>query len=142
MVREIATEARKVKPEILLNVHLVPWREDDFNQGVRSIAGQDVASIAPIVDYLSPMCYAHMVKQDPSWISSVVGDIARRAKRPVIPSVQVKEAYLTEKLTAREFARYLDEVRKPPSAGVIFWNWPMLAEDAEKANLVASLKRP
>ncbi len=142
MVAAIAAEARRLKPGILLNVHLVPWRENDFNQGARSIAGQDVEAIAPLVDYLSPMCYAHMVKQDGSWIGSVVRDIARRVNKPVIPSVQVKEAYLTEKLTPKEFARYLEEVRKPPSAGVIFWNWPMLAEDAEKANMVPSLKRP
>ncbi len=140
MVREIASEARRSKPDILLNVHLVPWRENDFDNGIRSIAGQDVTALAQFVDFLSPMCYAHMVKQDPSWISSVVTDIARRANKPVIPSVQVKEAYLTEKLTAGEFSRYLEEVRKQPSAGVIFWNWPMLAEDSEKANLVASLR--
>ncbi len=141
MVREIAAEARKSKPGIRLNVHLVPWRENDFDQGVRTIAGQDVAAIAPFVDYLSPMCYAHMVKQNPSWISSVVRDIARRAGKPVVPSIQVKEAYLTEKLTAPEFGRYLEEVRKPPSAGVIFWNWPMLAEDQEKLKLASSLNK-
>lgn len=140
MVGAIAEEARRIKPGILLNLHLVPWREDDFDQGVRSIVGQEVAALAPLVDYLSPMCYAHMVKQDPSWIGSVVQDVARRASKPVIPSVQVKEAYLTEKLTPKEFARYLEEVRKPPSAGVIFWNWPMLAEDREKADLVSSLR--
>jgi hypothetical protein len=142
MVREIAAEARAVKPDIRLNVHLVPWRESDFDQGVRSIVGQDVAEIAAAVDMLSPMCYAHMVKQDASWISSVVRDVSHRADKPVIPSVQVKETYLTEKLTVGEFARDLKEVRKPPSAGVIFWNWPMLADDAEKANLLVMLKNP
>jgi hypothetical protein len=83
-----------------------------------------------------------MVKHDASWIGSVVRDIGRRVKKPVIPSVQVTEAYLKEKLTPKEFAGYLQEVRKPPSAGVIFWNWPMLAQDAEKAHLVPSLKSP
>ncbi len=138
MVGAIAAEARRVKPGILLNAHLVPWRENDFGQGVRSIAGQEVEAIAPLVDYLSPMCYAHMVKQDAPWIGSVVRDIARRVNKPVIPSVQVKEAYLKEKLTPSEFGRYLKEVRKPPSAGVIFWNWPALADDTEKANLVSA----
>jgi hypothetical protein len=57
----------------------------------------------------------------------------------VIPSVQVKEAYLKEKLTAAEFRRYLEEVRRPPSRGVIFWNWPMLAEDEEKLGMVRSV---
>ncbi len=140
MVRSIAAEARRVKPGILLNVHLVPWREDDFSEGVRTIAGQKVEDIAPLVDYLSPMCYAHMVRQDAPWISSVVRDVGRRVKKPVIPSVQVKEAYLEEKLSTGEFARYLEEVRKPPSSGVVFWNWPMLAEDADKANLVSTLR--
>ncbi len=142
MVGAIAAEARRVKPDILLNLHLVPWRENDFNQGARSIVGQDVEALAPLVDYLSPMCYAHMVKQDASWISSVVRDIGRRVNKPIIPSVQVKEAYLTDKLTPKEFARYLEEVCRPPSAGVIFWNWPALAENKEKANLVSALKRP
>jgi len=140
MVGAIVAEARRVKPGILVNIHLVPWRENDFDQGARSIVGQEVEALAPLVDYLSPMCYAHMVKQNASWIGSVVRDLRRRVDRPVIPSVQVKEAYLTEKLTPKEFARYLEEVRKPPSSGVIFWNWPMLAEDAEKANLMSSLR--
>lgn len=134
--------ARNSFPRLCLALHLVPWREGDFNQGVLSIAGQDVTALAPLVDYLSSMCYAHTVKQNPSWIHSVVCDIARRVKKPVIPSIQVKEAYVTEKLTGKEFARYLQKVRKPPSAGVIFWNWPMLAEDAEKRNRVASMKIP
>jgi hypothetical protein len=141
MVADIAAEARRLKPGILLNVHLVPWRENDFNRAAQSIAGQDVQALAPLVDYLSPMCYAHMVKQDPAWVSSVVRDIGRRVKKPVIPSVQVKQAYLTEKLTAEEFGGYLREVIKPPSAGVIFWNWPMLAQDAAKAELVRSMKK-
>jgi hypothetical protein len=141
MVAAIAAEAHRVKPGILLNVHLVPWRENDFNQAAQSIAGQDVEALAPLVDYLSPMCYAHMVKQDAAWIGSVAQDIGRRVNKPVIPSVQVKQAYLPEKLTSDEFRRYLDEVRKPPSAGVIFWNWPMLEQDAEKADLVRSMKR-
>ncbi len=140
MVREIADEARKIKPSIKLNLHLVPWRGSDFDQGIRSVAGQDVPALASIVDMLSPMCYAHMVKQNPSWISSVVTEVARRGKKPVVPSVQVKEAYLKEKLTVEEFTRYLEEVQKPPSAGVIFWNWPMLAEDAEKAARVAAMR--
>jgi hypothetical protein len=142
MVREIAAEARAVKPDIRLNVHPVPWREKDFHQGIRSIVGQDVAEIASSVDMLSPVCYAHMVKQDASWISSVVWDVSRRAGKPVILSIQVKEAYLTEKLTVGEFAPHLMEVRKPPSAGVTFWNWPMLADDPEKASQLITLENP
>lgn len=141
MVAAIAAEARRAKPGILLNLHLVPWRENDFDGAAQSIAGQDPQALAPLVDYLSPMCYAHMVRQDASWISSVVRDIGRRVDKPVIPSVQVKEAYIPEKLDPQEFGRYLEEVRKPPSAGVIFWNWPMLARDSQKAALVLSMTK-
>jgi hypothetical protein len=136
MVASIAQEARKVKPEIRLNVHAVPWREKDFGQAWKTVAGQDVGAIAPLVDYLSPMCYAHMVRQDPAWIHSVVVDIQRRAKAPIIASIQVKESNSNDKISASLFKEYLKNAFEPPSVGVVFWNWEALDQDAEKRGIV------
>ena len=83
MVRDIAAVARQEKPGIKLNVHLVPWRKDDFGGAMGSVVSQDIAAIGPLVDYLSPMCYAHMVKQTPDWIHSVVQDVQNQAANPV-----------------------------------------------------------
>ena len=130
--RDVGGAARAVKPAVKINLHAVPWRAGDFGGAVRTIAGQDLSRLAPLVDYISPMCYHHMVRQTPAWVHSVVEDMARRANVPLLPSIQVKETYIPGPETPAEFRAALVEALKPPSKGVVFWNWPALAESPEK----------
>ena len=141
MVEDIAREAKKLKPDILLNLHLVPWRKHDYGNGIRTVAGQDISKIVPFVDYISPMCYAHMLKQKPPWIHSVVKDIGEQTETRILPSIQVKESYLKEKLSVEVFKNSLHEALKPPSMGVVFWNWKFLSEDLEKKKSVKFIKK-
>ena len=138
MVASIADEARKVRPGILLNIHAVPWRENDFDQAWKTVAGQDLAAIAPYVDYLSPMCYAHMVRQEPSWIHSVAVDIYRRSKSPILVSIQVSDEG-EDQIPAGLFKHYLEQALAAPSAGVVFWNWEMLEKHPEKQKIVMTV---
>jgi uncharacterized lipoprotein YddW (UPF0748 family) len=141
MIRELVEEVRKIKPTIKVNVHAVPWRREDFGGGIKVIAGQDLAQIAPLTDYISPMCYHHMVKREPAWIHSVVEDVYDWTKSQVLPSIQVKEAYIEAKLDDSEFKDALNEALKPPSRGVVFWNWDTLEKSQEKKGAVkAALK--
>jgi len=139
MVRDIAAAARQEKPGIKLNLHLVPWRKGDFNGGMGSVVSQDIPALAPLVDYLSPMCYAHMVRQTPDWIRSVVQDVQSQAANPILPSIQVKEDYIKETLTPAQFSAYLKAALAPPSAGVVFWSWETLAADSVKEEIARSL---
>ncbi|HUU37800.1 MAG TPA: hypothetical protein VMW46_06295 [Candidatus Desulfaltia sp.] len=140
-VRTIAEAARKIKPDIEINIHTVPWREKDFGGAIRIIAGQDLAALAAQADMISPMCYWHMLKRNPPWIHEVVEDVYSKSKGRVIPSIQVGNAYLKENLSVKEFGEALEEALKPPSEGVIFWNWDALAREPEKkAALAAFLK--
>jgi uncharacterized lipoprotein YddW (UPF0748 family) len=141
MVKELAEAARKIKPGIKVNIHAVPWRREDFGGAVRIIAGQDLAKIAPFADYISPMCYHHMVMRNPAWVHSVVEDVSHWTKGQVLPSIQVQEAYIEAKLSASEFKDALTEALKPPSKGVVFWNWDALEKSPEKKAVVkAALK--
>ncbi len=139
MIEEIAGEVRKIRPQILINVHAVPWRQTDFGGAVKIVAGQDFAKIAPVVDFLSPMTYAHMVKREPPWIHSVVMDIHVEADCKILPSIQVKEAYLKDRLTVEEFRASLTEALKPPSQGVVFWSWEALSSEPEKKDIISEL---
>jgi hypothetical protein len=141
VVRTLAEEARRAKPGIKVNLHAVPWRSDDFGGAIRVIAGQDLARLARLVDYISPMCYHHMVKQTPAWVHSVVEDVERTTKAPITPSIQVKEAYIPGPESAGEFREALVESLRPPSRGVIFWNWAALAESPEKREAVKTVLR-
>jgi len=142
MVETIAREARAVKPDVKLVVHLVPWRETDFNGGWKTIVGQDIGALAKLVDVLSPMCYAHMVRQDAAWIHAVVEDVQRRGPgHAIIPAIQVKEAYRPETMTAADFEQHLSQALLPPSRGVAFWEWPALEKDSQKRGIVRTAAR-
>lgn len=138
LARSIADEARAIKPKLRVNIHSVPWRETDFGGAIKVIAGQDLAALAATADMISPMCYWHMLKRKPPWIREVVDDVYSRTKSLVIPSIQVGNAYLNDKVSVEEFNEALEEALRPPSGGVIFWNWDALAKEPEKKAAVAA----
>ena len=138
LVKSIAAEARSIKPEILVNIHSVPWRKDDFGGAIKVIAGQDLAALGGAADMVSPMCYWHMLKREPPWIHEVVEDVISQSKGRVVPSIQVGNAYISETLSVEEFTQALDEALRPPSGGVIFWNWDALAKEPGKKAAAAA----
>jgi hypothetical protein len=141
LVRSIAAEARAIKPKLKVNIHSVPWREKDFGGAIKVIAGQDLAALAATTDMISPMCYWHMLKRKPPWIREVVEDVYSKTKGLVVPSIQVTNAYISDRLSLEEFKKALDEALRPPSGGVIFWNWDALAKEPEKKAAVAARLR-
>jgi len=136
MVHDIVNSVKTVKPEILVNLHAVPWRENDFNNSIRRIVGQDISGLAEYTNIISPMTYSHMLKREPGWIQSVVEDIDWQVDCKVIPSIQVNEAYITNVLTDEEFEQTLKVALKPPSSGVFFWSWEQLEERPSKKDII------
>ncbi|MFX0124316.1 MAG: hypothetical protein ACFFAE_11810 [Candidatus Hodarchaeota archaeon] len=132
LIEEMTEEARKIKPDILINIHVVPWRKDDFGGAIKKVAGQDLKAIAKIVDYISPMCYSHMLKQEPSWINAVITDMYEQTKHKIIPSIQVEKCYLETEISNHEFGEMLTEAVKDPSSGVVFWSWGKIQNNVEK----------
>lgn len=139
MVRTLVGEARKIKPSIRINVHTVPWRKDDFGGAGRAIAGQDLERLAPLVDFISPMAYHHMVRRTPEWVHAVTQDAFDRTGGRVLPSIQVDKAYIEDPYTLEEFKGALTEALKPPSAGVVFWSWDALNKSPERMEAVRAL---
>jgi hypothetical protein len=137
-VEEMDHAIKSVRPETAINFHAVPWRSVDFNGGQRSVAGQDLKLIAPFVDYISPMCYSHMLLQTPEWIHDVVMDFnSQVSQSKILPSIQVSKAYLDDPFLEIDFKKALEESLKPPSSGVVFWSWEALERSPEKLEIVA-----
>ncbi len=138
-VERLAQAAREVKPSVKVNLHAVPWRQDDFGGAIRSVAGQDFVRLAPLVDLISPMCYHHMVRRTPAWVHDVVADISSRTGAAVLASTQVSEAYVEQTLPPDEFRAATQEALKPPSIGVVFWSWDALSKSPEKQAILKRL---
>jgi len=135
MAEAIAKAAREEKPDILVNIHLVPWAREDFNGALQKVAGQDIKALSEFCDYLSPMTYAHMVKQTPSWVHHIVEDIYMQTGGTILPSIQVGKAYLETEFDLVEFRETVEAALQPPSSGVIVWSWEHLIAEPEKTDL-------
>ena len=135
-VDEITGALRELDGSLKFNLHLVPWRDSDFDGAIRKIAGQDVGRLGHLVDYMSPMCYTHMVRRPPGWVNEVVLDIDPSAVDRVLPSIQVSPAYREEPFSVEDFRDALKSALKPPSKGVIFWSWEALEKDPGKLEVV------
>jgi hypothetical protein len=142
MAEEIAETVRDVDPEIAINLHIVPWRHDDFDGAITRVAGQDPLALSEIADYLSPMTYSFMLHRPPDWVASVVEDLVYGADCPVLPSIQVSSAYREgEVFSAAEFEAALRAALAPPSAGVVFWSWNHIEADPERAEIIRRVLR-
>ena len=136
MVADISVAAKKLNPEIAINIHIVPWAHNTFDGATKSVAGQDLAALSAFANFLSPMTYTHMIKRPAEWIGTVVRDVDQIAENKVIPSIQVSEAYLNSPLTNEEFNQTLMQALKPPSRGVIFWSWEKLQNEPAKLEIL------
>ena len=135
-LEKITKQIKAVNPKILINLHIVPWRKTDYGNGIENIAGQNLKRMSQLADYISPMCYNHMLKRKPEWICSVVRDISRRSYKPVIPSLQVEKEYLETKVSDEEFRDSVNNGLKPPSSGIVIWNWETLMSCPGKIDIV------
>jgi hypothetical protein len=138
---QIIQATKAVKPNLRVNLHVVPWRTGDFDGAISRIAGQDRATLGRLADYLSPMCYSHMLYRPPEWIASVVRDVAEAGDCPVLPSIQVAPAYREEALSLGQFEADLRAALEPPSAGVVLWKWDDIAADPAKAAVIRKVLR-
>lgn len=133
MTREIRDAVRAVDPAVELNLHAVPWRRFDYGGAVLRNAGQDFPALSKLVDYLSPMCYAHILGRPPDWVHSVVHRLGESSSAPILPSIQVGEAYRPDVVfSVAEFEADLREALRPPSRGVVFWSWEAFLKEPEK----------
>jgi hypothetical protein len=139
MVKDIVEHVKKIKPDILISIHAVPWRDTDFEGANIGVAAQNLKEIARYADYISPMCYSQMLKQDGNWISSVVKDMNLKAENKILPSIQVFPYYIDRKFTVDDFRECASAALQSPSQGIVFWSWPLFEIDPIRKEAVEEL---
>ena len=140
MVKEISEKARSIRKEIKINVHVLPWRDEDFGGANIRVAAQDLQKISPFTDYISPMCYSQMVRRDAGWIESVVAEMDKKTPGKILPSIQVNSAYINDTFTKEDFIKCITAALKAPSQGVLFFSWPLFEKDPERTEIRNYLK--
>ncbi len=126
-VADARARLKRHRPDALLGMFTVPWTDDDFDQAILRIVGQDPARLAPYVDVFSPMVYHRMCGRDPSWIGHVTQWTATRTERtvwPIIEAVEPAPAY-----PASEFAAACRTAASASGSGVIVFKLEGLLSD-------------
>jgi hypothetical protein len=136
MVKELAEKARQIKPGLKINIHVVPWKEEDFGGANIRVAAQDLKKISTCADFISPMCYSQMLKRDAGWIADVVVDMDKRSPEKILPSIQVYPYYIDRPFTTKDFKQCVEEALKSPSRGVVFFSWPLFEKDSLRMEVV------
>ena len=139
MTRDIVAAVRAERPDTKFNLHLVPWRTQDYDHAAVNILGQDAAALGRIVDYISPMCYSFMLKRKSPWIHDCVAWLSEKVEIPILTSIQVSRAYGEKEPGLQQFGAAVREACRAPSSGIVFWNWEMLSRDQGKLRRVEKI---
>lgn len=132
VVKELSSYIRTLREGIQVDLHSVPWMENEYTVDGLSLSGQNLGRIGNYVDFITPMCYSHMLMKSPTWINELVKNQHSSSGVPVIPAIQAKECYIDDPLTPKALEEILQEALKEPSKGVIVWSWD---------NITTGLKR-
>jgi len=107
VITEWCAECRKrlraISDTIRLGAFMVPWFQEDHDDAVRRIAGQDARAMSEHIDVFSPMVYHRMCGRSVAWVGETTRRMARATGRPVWPIVQASD------VPAEEFAEALRE---------------------------------
>ncbi len=140
MVKSIVDRIKPQHPALQFNLHAVPWRTNDYMGARLRIIGQDLKTLAQSVDYISPMCYSHMLHRQPEWIDSVVMDFKSLGIDNVLPCIQVSKSYRQEPLSTSTFEDCIKASLNNQQTGIVFWSWEMLERDESKKNALKEIR--
>lgn len=77
-----------IKPDVILGIFSVPWREDQFDGAILKVIAQDFKALSQYVDIFSPMVYHLMCGFPVSWIREYSLYLKDKTKKSVVPIVQ------------------------------------------------------
>jgi hypothetical protein len=89
----IHSSVKAIKPDILMNLHMVPWKQDDYDGAIKSIAAQDIVTLSRYFDFIQPMTYSTMLNESLEWIYNTGADASHHITDTyVIPCIQADDA--------------------------------------------------
>ncbi len=91
-----------------LSLHIVPWNENNYKNGLMRIAGQDIAGLYNFADYFAPMTYHRMLKKDDKIIFTVCEEIKNKTGKEVLAGLEIDDSdsiSIKERIAAKGYGR-------------------------------------
>ncbi len=123
---------RRVRPQAVLGLFGVPWRQTEREGAILSVIGQDYRALGQYVDVFSPMVYHRMCGHTTEWIATVTEEVHTLSRKPVWPIIQAVDE--PSPLPAEEYGRALDAaLHSTASEGVLVFTLKAALEGAKLA---------
>lgn len=136
-VKEFGAVVRAYDKKLSLGIKTVPWLQQQFNGGIRSIAGQDLSRLKDDVDFVMPMTYSHLFSLPPSWITTMMKEVNSLTSKPVYATVQMEKVFPDQnEITVTEFAEMMKAGMENPSKGVVLFHYLNSKNNEEMGRLV------
>lgn len=121
VIRSFVEQVRSLiderNPETYLGLFMVPWLQDDFDNAIVRIVGQDIETLAPYLDVVSPMLYHRMIARPVHRITEVTESIRQRSGCEVWPITQAMSE--PDALTEAEFQEAIRLGAESSGTGVL-----------------------
>lgn len=86
---KISSAVKSIKPDIMMNLHMVPWTQSKFNGAIEEYAAQDITKLSKWFDMFQPMTYSTIMNESISWIKEVASDAKSTLPSSyVVPCIQ------------------------------------------------------
>ena len=106
---------------VLIGLFHIPWTDEDFDDAIKKIVGQDLARLAPHIDIFSPMVYHAMCGKSPQWVAEMTKYVYHQTNKPVLPIIQSMD--IPRKVTEIEFEKTVNSgFQIKESTGIIVFN--------------------
>ncbi|NLT55804.1 MAG: hypothetical protein GXX79_14845 [Actinomycetales bacterium] len=116
----------------------MPWLAEEFGGARLWAAGQDLASLARLVDVVMPMTYSFMTGSSAGHIAALCDELRTTTGKPVMPSLQADNTYREGELPMAAVEQMLDEVERSSDGGYSVFHLESLADRPELRRLLAS----
>jgi len=125
-VKEAVKRIKRIDKNIKICIHLVPWDEEILDNGLYSIAAQDINVLKRYTDYFSPMIYNNLIGLPNDYIKNFTLHLSNKTGIKILPSIQAFKIANEPEISSDDFSTILTNSLTAPSEGVLIFSWDKL----------------
>ncbi len=139
VVHKLRTAAAEIKPDIQVMINTLPFRAGDYDNARDHTFGQNLESLAEVVDTFEVMTYHQILKRPTDWIVEIGKEVKKRTGKKTVCTLQVEPLYVqgihavekrSTSIDPAEFAEAINRVEQANLDGVVVFVWSDLLKHA------------
>jgi len=138
VIRQMKETCQKIRPGAQIMLNTLPFGADEFDGAQEKVFGQNIETLADVVDIFEVMTYHQILKRPTSWIPQAGEEVKLRSGRKTVCTIQARPIYLdgvyakdnrSPTLDSVEFSEAVNSVSDSAVDGIVVFSWSDLLKD-------------